>query len=71
MIAIHFESPMNDAQRRERLYAGDIFVQRARESSRALCALAREMAAEAFAPWIRGTPSMRSRSSDTPRSWPD
>jgi hypothetical protein len=50
MVSIHFESGLEDAPRRERIYAGDVFVYGPRPGSSALCALARRMAAEAFAP---------------------
>lgn len=48
MTAIYFDSTANDEQRRERLYAGDLFVYSPKPSIVALCDLAREMLQEAF-----------------------
>ncbi len=48
MTAILFDQPINDDKRRERLYAGDIFVYSANEHSMALVELAREMIHDAF-----------------------
>ena len=48
MTAIHFDRPLDDDARRERLYAGDLFVYSANEHSLALVELARELIAEAF-----------------------
>lgn len=50
MATVHVDSPLSDAGRRQRLYAGDMFVYSPGTSSAALCALAREMSEEAFAP---------------------
>jgi len=41
---------MSEDERRQRLYAGDLFVNSPAKSSAELCALAREMSEEAFAP---------------------
>lgn len=43
MTAILFHQPIIDDKRRERLYAGEIFVNSANEHSMALVELAREM----------------------------
>lgn len=50
MGTIYVDSPLADGQRRQRLYAGDFFVYSPGKSSLELCALAREMSKEAFAP---------------------
>jgi hypothetical protein len=50
MSAVHFDAAMSDDQRRERLYAGDLFITSASPSSKALIALARQLLEEAFAP---------------------
>ncbi len=50
MNSIFFDSTLDDAARRERLYAGQIFVFSPRPSSEALCAFAREMTEAAFDP---------------------
>ncbi|HET7413248.1 MAG TPA: hypothetical protein VFJ18_11390 [Pararhizobium sp.] len=50
MPAVHFDPMLDDAQRRERLFAGDILILRATKSSLALVELARQMLEEAFAP---------------------
>jgi hypothetical protein len=50
MANVEFESRIDDESRRQRLFRGDLFVYDAREASRELCALAREMLEEAFAP---------------------
>ena len=50
MNTIYFDSEDTDDLRRERLYAGQLYVYKPTESSRALCAHARAMAEEAFAP---------------------
>ncbi len=49
MTAIYFDSTMDDDLRRQRLYAGDIFVFASRASIQSLCDLAREMVEKAFA----------------------
>jgi hypothetical protein len=51
MTAIYFDSAMNDADRRERLYAGDIFVFSPAPAVLALADFAREFLEEAFHPW--------------------
>ena len=48
MTAILFDQPIDDDARRERLYAGDIFVYSPNEHSTALVELARGMIEEAF-----------------------
>jgi hypothetical protein len=48
MTAIYFDSTMNDELRRQRLYAGDIFVFSPNPSIQALCDLAREMVEAGF-----------------------
>jgi hypothetical protein len=50
MTTVHYESPLNDAERRARLYAGEVFVFGPTTSSRALVALGVRMVEEAFAP---------------------
>ncbi|MGI5215004.1 hypothetical protein [Plantactinospora sp. CA-290183] len=50
MTVVYFDSPMSDDERRERLFAGDIFVYSPTPHSMALVAFAREMAETAFAP---------------------
>ena len=50
-LSVHFDArEMSDAERRERLYAGDIFICSETPSSRALIALARNLLEQAFAP---------------------
>ena len=48
MNTIYFNANISDDARRERLYAGQLFVYTASDGTRALCAHAREMAEEAF-----------------------
>ena len=50
MSSVYFDSSASDAERRDRLYAGDIFILSPTEGSRALIDLARRMLEEAFAP---------------------
>jgi hypothetical protein len=50
MTVVYFDSTMGDDERRVHLFAGDIFVYSPTASSLELCAFAREMATEAFAP---------------------
>jgi hypothetical protein len=50
MTVIHVDAVMRDAERRARLYDGDLFVFSPRPASVALCAHARQMVEEAFAP---------------------
>jgi len=50
MAAVHQDSPLSDADRRARLYAGDLFVYRPTPGSLALVELACSMLYEAFAP---------------------
>lgn len=50
MTVVYFDSPMSDAERRARLFKGDIFVYSATPRSRELVAFAREMTERAFAP---------------------
>lgn len=50
MTVLHFDSPMSDDERRNRLFAGDLFVYSPTPRSTALVAFAREMAEAAFAP---------------------
>jgi hypothetical protein len=49
MSSIYFDSDRGDEFRRERLYAGDLFVYSATANTRRLCDLARELIEEAFA----------------------
>ncbi|MGE3067668.1 MAG: hypothetical protein AB7K67_18975 [Hyphomicrobiaceae bacterium] len=50
MGAVYFDPEMTDAQRRERLYAGDIIILSPTAGSKALIALARGMLDDAFKP---------------------
>jgi phytanoyl-CoA dioxygenase PhyH len=50
MSTIYFDSPYTDEERRQRLYDGQLFVYSACPGAMSLCALAREMSEEAFAP---------------------
>ncbi len=50
MTAVYIDSDMSDAERRDRLYAGDIFIFSPTPGTRALVDLARGMLEEAFAP---------------------
>jgi hypothetical protein len=51
MGTIYADSPLTDDERRQRLYAGDLFVHSPTKSSMELCALARNLSEEAFAPY--------------------
>jgi hypothetical protein len=48
VTTIYFDNPMNDDERRRRLYSGDIFVFSPRPSTRALSDFARELIDDAF-----------------------
>ena len=50
MGSVHFDSQIGDEERRNRLYAGDIFIMSATERTRALIDFARGTLEEAFAP---------------------
>ena len=50
MAAIHFDSKLSDAERRAKIFDGDIFVCSARPATLALIDFARELLEEAFAP---------------------
>jgi hypothetical protein len=50
MTTVFVDDPMPDAERRQRIYSGDIFVFGPRPSTVALIGLARRMLEEAFAP---------------------
>ncbi len=50
MTDVFIDSDLSDDERRARLYAGDLFVFAPSEASTRLCAIAREMLEEAFAP---------------------
>jgi hypothetical protein len=50
MATIYFDQRLSDAERREALYNGDIFVYSPMPATQKLCALARTMLEEAFAP---------------------
>ena len=50
MNNIFFDNQCSDEKRRSGLYAGDIFVYSASEATAKLCALAKTMIIEAFAP---------------------
>jgi len=51
MATVHYDAVMSDEQRRERLYAGDVFVYGPSPASLKLVDLARAMLTEAFAPY--------------------
>jgi hypothetical protein len=50
MTAVYFDSKMTDAERRAKIFAGDIFVFSPRQSTLALVDFARELIEAAFAP---------------------
>jgi hypothetical protein len=50
MTTIYFDTHLADAERRRRLYSGDVFVYSPRPSTRALTEHARELIEEAFSP---------------------
>jgi len=50
MGSIYVDSPMTEEQRRHKLYGGDLFSYSSGQGSAALCALARQLSEEAFAP---------------------
>lgn len=50
MANVHYDSAFTDEQRREAIYAGDLFVYSPTQSSLELVAFARQMVVEAFAP---------------------
>jgi len=50
MTTLYFDSHLSDAERRRRLYSGDVFVYSPRPSTLALTEHARELIAEAFSP---------------------
>jgi hypothetical protein len=50
VTVVYFDSPISDDERRRRLYGGDLFVYSPTPHSLEVCAFAREMAEEAFAP---------------------
>jgi hypothetical protein len=50
MSNLHYDSNFSDAERRQQIYRGDLFVFSPRESTRALCDFGRELCEEAFAP---------------------
>jgi len=50
MATVYLDSPVSDDLRRASLYAGDLFAFSPSESAEALCALARELSTDAFAP---------------------
>jgi len=49
MTAIYFDSPLDDEARRQRLYAGDVFVYSPTAASLEFCEFARELIRSAFA----------------------
>jgi hypothetical protein len=51
MTVVYFDSPLSDDERRQKLFTGDLFVYSPTPHSLELCAFAREMAEEAFAPF--------------------
>ncbi|MBE1484712.1 phytanoyl-CoA dioxygenase family protein [Plantactinospora soyae] len=50
VTVLHFDSPMSDDERRQRLFAGDLFVYSPTPHSMALVAFARQMVETAFVP---------------------
>jgi hypothetical protein len=50
MTVVYFDAPMSDDERRQKLFRGDLFVYSPTPQSLELCAFARDMAEEAFAP---------------------
>src|SRR5882757_9948453 len=50
MCTVYLDATMNDAERRARIFEGDIFVYSPRPSTLALISFARELIEEAFAP---------------------
>lgn len=50
MLAVHFDPCLSDAERRERLYDGDVVILSPTPSSQKLVSLAQQMLEEAFAP---------------------
>jgi hypothetical protein len=50
MTTVYYDADMSDQERRTRLYRGDLFVYSPTSSTAALCAHARTMVEEAFAP---------------------
>lgn len=50
MASVHFDQKLSDQERRERLYAGDIFIYSPTPAAQELVALARDMLEQAFAP---------------------
>lgn len=55
MAAVYFDSKMTDAERRGKIFAGDIFVFSPRPSTLALVDFARELIEAAFAPLPPGS----------------
>lgn len=51
MNTVYFDNQLNDDDRREKLYSGQLFVYSARKSTQALCEFARELTEAAFAPY--------------------
>ena len=51
MGSVYFDSQIGDEERRNRLYAGDIFIVSATERTRALIDFARQMLEDAFSPY--------------------
>jgi hypothetical protein len=52
MTVVYFDSALPDQERREKLFHGDLFVYSPTAHSRELCAFARQLAEEAFAPFF-------------------
>jgi hypothetical protein len=52
VTVLYFDSTMSDGERRRRLFGGDLFVYSPTPHSLELCAFARQMAEEAFAPFF-------------------
>ncbi|MCI0540693.1 MAG: hypothetical protein L0Z50_36305 [Verrucomicrobiales bacterium] len=50
MVSLHFDSTMSNAERRNRLFAGDLFICSPRPSALALIIFARSLIENAFAP---------------------
>src|SRR2546423_8359209 len=52
MTVVYFDAPISDDERRQKLFAGDLFVYSPTPQSLELRAFARELAEEAFAPYF-------------------
>ena len=70
MTAVHFDASTTDDTRRQRLYAGDIFINSASDGSRAMAELAEEDAGKRLRTrTTRARSTANSRRKGLPRSW--